>query len=274
MPAIENLFSELGIGEKEAKIYQILLKLGQSPIQLILKISSFKRGTIYNILETLIAYELVNTKKVGKKTLYAASPPGKLQDLVTEQEQQIGLTRKVLVEALPELESLYNLAFQKPGVRFFEGKKGIIQAYEELLDIREPIDSIEDKGEMAAFIPDYFPRFIRKRVERNIFNRVVAPSTNKINITSEKEKRETRTIPLDQFPFSMDIKICKNTILFVTFKNNEAVAIRVDHPVIAENFKLIFKFFWDHAARRSGTSSSSSTSLLPPPNTSLTDAAT
>lgn len=61
-----------------------------------------------------------------------------------------------------------------PKVRFFEGKEGLIELYWEILELRTPIDSFEDKVEMAAFIPE----FIETRINRKIFNRVICPAEN------------------------------------------------------------------------------------------------
>jgi hypothetical protein len=53
--------------------------------------------------------------------------------------------------------------------------------------------------------------------------------------------------------FSMDIKICGDTVLFATLKKESAIAIRIDEPLISDNLRLLFKFFWNHAAYRSSS---------------------
>lgn len=261
----EPLLTQIGLSEKEAGLYETLLRLGQVSIQVILKATTYKRGDLYNILSGLEEWGLVEEKKQGKKTVYTPAHPSVLETLLAEQQKEIAQNQKQLGAAMPELQSLFGLISGKPGIRYYEGKEGVIRAYEELLELNKSIDSIEDKGDMAAFIPEYFPTFIKKRVARGIVNRVVAPATNQINESSEKEKRETRTVPLEEFPFSMDVKICGNTVLLTTLKEASAVAVRIDHPEIAENFRRIFQFFWKHAARRQSVSgqkpNSSDTSL-------------
>ncbi|MBI2444671.1 MAG: hypothetical protein HYV42_05550 [Candidatus Magasanikbacteria bacterium] len=247
---IITTLTDLGLGQNEAKLYEILVATPDATIPLLQKTSPFSRPMLYYILQSLEQYELVEAKQVGKKTVYNAAQPERLEEFITDQEKSLRRQREQLKTIIGDLRSAYNLAHNKPGVKFYEGKDGVIQAYEELLELNEPIESIEDKGEMAQFIPDYYPTFIKKRVERKIFNRVVVPTTNQINTTSAPELRETRTIPVEDFPFSMDIKISGSAVLLTTLKEGQAMAVRIVHPLIAENYKLIFNFFWHHAVRR------------------------
>ncbi|NCO05297.1 MAG: hypothetical protein GW939_04105 [Candidatus Magasanikbacteria bacterium] len=240
----------LGLSEKDAEVYQTLLKIGPSTIQTILDAVPYKRGDLYNIITSLEEWDLIEKKETDKKKTYTAKHPSKLEDIIQRQHQELEQQKNTLQDVLGNLTSMYNLSYHKQGVQYFEGKQGIINAYEKLLDIREPIDSIEDKGEMGKFISDYLKKFIKKRISREIFNRVIAPSTNEINITSRKELRETRTIKVTEFPFEMDIKICKNTLLFVTLKKESAIAIMIEDPIIAHNFRILFQFLWHQATKR------------------------
>src|SRR5690606_1135553 len=114
------------------------------------------------------------------------------------------------------------LAVGRPGVKFYEGKEGIIQAYEELLDNMQPIDSIEDARDMVDFIPDYVQTYVRKRVERGLPNRSIAPDTNTINDPNPDRLLDSRLLPASLFPFRMDIKISGNTVQLTTLEKNQA----------------------------------------------------
>ncbi len=246
----EPILSAIGLSDKEVMVFETLLRQGPQTMAELAKHSALKRGDLYNIVANLNDVGVVEIEESSKRKLYRVVHPTRLQTVLEQQSQAIEQTKKTLGVMLPELISAYNVAHSKPGISFYEGKEGVIRAYEELLALNQPIDSIEDKGEMAAFIPEYFPKFIKKRVHKKIFNRVVAPSTNAINITDAKELRETRTIPVAEFPFSMDVKIAGDEVLLTTLEAEQAMAVRLHHPQIASNFKLLFKFFWDHAAKR------------------------
>lgn len=242
----ETLLQQLGLTDDQITIYETLLKTGAIKVSKLVQQTPFKRVLVYKLLNDLTALGLVEKDERSEKvTLFKPAHPVSLQQLVEEREKQIKTIKKVLDHTLPALVSDFNLISGKPNVRFFEGKEGIIKVYEELLNERAPIDSIEDKGEMAEFIADYFPAFIKKRVERGIFNRVINPTGNPINKTDDKELRETRSIDVKKYPLSMDIKIVKNKVALVTFKKDSAIGVLIDHPEIAENFRLIFEYMWN-----------------------------
>jgi sugar-specific transcriptional regulator TrmB len=244
MKTISETLTEAGLSPSAAEIYLALVELGELTVPKILAKVQISRAMIYDVLPELMAGGYVEYRKDGKTAYYKPVHPGKLLDLVNQKKRDVALLEDEMKTTINTLSGTYNLALNKPGVRFFEGKEGTIEAYKSILELGQPIDSIEDKGEMAQFIPDYFPRFIKRRVKLKLFNRVIAPSTNPINSTSVKEMRETRLVPLGQFPFGMDIKIAGNTVLIVTLEAGQAVAIRIDHPLIAANMKILFNFLW------------------------------
>ncbi len=137
-----------------------------------------------------------------------------------------------------------NLLSDRPGVKFYQGKEGIISIYDALLDQGEPIDSFEDKGEMIKLIPEYAAGYPKQRVKRNIFNRVIAPRDNPINQTDPTLLRETRFVTTDRFPFRMDIKISGRYVSLITFQKENPVGVLIDNKEIAENFRMLFNLVW------------------------------
>ncbi len=245
---LKNLLVEAGLESSSTEIYLILAQKGELTVSELIKDTSLSRTTVHSALMDLLVKELVLYRKEGRNAYYKPAHPSGLMRLLEEKKRQQSQFEASFQEGLGSLAGMFNLANNRPGVRFYEGKEGVIEAYEEILTLGAPIESIEDKGEMAEFIPEYFPKFIQKRIQKKIFNKVVVPSSNTINVNSPEEFRETRSIDVAQFPFSMDIKICGNTVLLVTLKQKQAIAIRIDDPLIAENFKILFQFLWNSAA--------------------------
>ncbi len=244
--ALENI----GLSEKEAEVYETLLRIGPSAIPAILDAVPYKRGDLYNILTSLEEWDLLDIKEETGKKLYIAKHPNKLEDLVNEQAKEIQRQKNTLGEVLGDLKSMYNLSYNKPGVRFFEGKKGMEEAYNKILDIRETIYSIEDKGDMVEFFGKYVSTYVSTRIKRKIWNKSICPDTNTINDPDPTRYIDSRQLPVKDFPFSMDIKIAGNTVQFATLKEDQAVAFHVTHPIIAENFKVMFNYMWEQASNQ------------------------
>lgn len=246
---ISKTLSQIGLSEKEALVYEALLNLGKAGMNQLLKKVPLKRGNTYDILYELINKELVaETEERGKK-VFVVEPPDRLKVLLEEKNKILKQQEKTLRANLDHLQSIYRLVTNKPGVRYYEGKEGIVNVYEELLNNNQPIDSIEETGDLLNYIPDYAPIYIKKRVQKKLFNRVISPDTNKLNKTDEARLIEARLVPADQFPFRMDIKISGHKVSLITFQKKNAVGILIDNQEIAENFRILFDFLWQQTPK-------------------------
>jgi len=245
----ENILIQAGLSEEQALAYQSLLDKGPQKASDLAKWTGIKRGLIYKVLEQLESMGLVS-KQGGPGTVATFSPshPSLLLSNIERREKEVALNKEILMNSLGSLASKYNLIIGKPNIQFFEGKEGIIKIYEQALSSGTKfIDSFEDKGEMSTFIPEYIPKFIEKRVRLGIRNRVIAPSNSPINENSEKELRETKFIPTDLFPFTMDIKITDRLVSMITFQKDQPVGILIDNREIASNFGKLFNLVWELA---------------------------
>jgi len=250
MKNIEKNLQQLGLNKSEADIYVLLANNGECSIPFLVEKTNLSRTAIYNSLEILISSDLVEHIKNGHHAFYKITHPENLKKILTNKKISLQEEEIKLFSNINYLSNLYNLNNNKPGIQIFEGKEGIIKAYEELLADKQNIDSIEDTGDMQKFIPEYCTiTFPNTRKKNNIFNRVIAPNTNQINPTSQKQLRETRLIDIKQFPFSMDIKINNKRIIMVTFKKETAVGIVIIHPEIVKNYQILFNFLWQQATK-------------------------
>ena len=78
---IEKVLEQLGLNEKEAKVYLACLQLGKAAVLLIAKKAALKRPNTYLILEALSAKKLISIVIEGKKKYYTAESPTKLLQL-------------------------------------------------------------------------------------------------------------------------------------------------------------------------------------------------
>ena len=110
----------LGLNDKEAEIYLAALHLGYCSVSEIADRANINRTSAYTHIKNLIAKGLLSTcEKMGKVFLVAARPE-KLQHLYEIQEREIQRKRNLLNDLLPQLESIYSIAKDKPSVKFFE----------------------------------------------------------------------------------------------------------------------------------------------------------
>ena len=242
----EKTLEQIGLSPNQAIIYETLVKNGTLTASKVSQKTPLKRGLVYKTLDELVDLNIVEKKEdPGKVAVFKSNHPFKLKDLTENRAQKAGDAIKILDSLLPSITSDYNLTTGRPGVKFYEGKRGIIKIYEELLVTNERMDSIEDKGEMADFIPEYSNKYPNKRVKNNIFNRVIAPADTPINKNDPEEMRETHFIPTKIFPFRMDIKIIADLVSIITFQQDNPIGILIKNKEVADNYRLLFELIWN-----------------------------
>ena len=247
-PIYKGLVS-VGFSEKEASVYMALLELGKRTASPIAAAAGINRTTAYNILGALVSKGLVSVS--GKEPLqeYVAESPDKIIKLVSDElgEKQAELKRAE--ELLPQLKSMHNVS-DRPMVRFYEGKQGLEQAYEDTLTSHETILAYANVDDMHRALPDYFPRYYRRRTKAGVHIRAIIPSNSagleRVSKDTE-EGRESALVPIDQVYFSPEIDIYDNKVMIASWR--EKLGIIIESKEIAEAMKTIYKMAWAEAKR-------------------------
>ncbi|MBU4331896.1 helix-turn-helix domain-containing protein [Patescibacteria group bacterium] len=92
----ETTLKNLGLNQNEAEIYEILLELGPSTLQVLKgKKTDLSRGNIYNTFYSLRNKGLVVELKHKKKTIFQAETPDKLMDLLVRKEEGFLQDKKI-----------------------------------------------------------------------------------------------------------------------------------------------------------------------------------
>lgn len=173
-----NILEQIGINEKEAKVYLACLRLGPSPVRRIAEETGVNRGTCYDLLRALMKKGLVSYYHQDKHKYFVAEDPKNLEELVVFQEKKIKKTRQEITKIIPELKSIYDNAEDKPVVKYYEGLAGIKTILKDVLNSF----SVDKGGQYfvysAADIRDYlyqaFPEFTRERIQKKIKVKVIA----------------------------------------------------------------------------------------------------
>ncbi|NQT50198.1 winged helix-turn-helix transcriptional regulator [Candidatus Kuenenbacteria bacterium] len=109
----------IGLTDKEAEVFVSALQLGYASVHEIAQKSGINRTTTYTHVKNLIARGLINVVEKNGKVFYVAEKPEKLKYIYEQQEKEIQRRRQTLDKIMPELESIYNLAKNRPSVRYY-----------------------------------------------------------------------------------------------------------------------------------------------------------
>lgn len=237
---IESL-TNMGLSEKEARVYVALLEFEQASAYAIAEKAKIKRPTTYVILDELMKKGLVTKIPNAKKRSFSAKSP---EAFFKEQEVKMQRSKHIL----PELMSLAGENERKVKVLYYEGLKGMGDAIDygtermqnkelvgfystahkiapELLKLYDAWDNTLDKNKIhvRGFTPDHASS--KEMVERDIQN-----------------GHDIHIVPYSEY--SSNISIDAGETFVRIMMNTDLQAVIIENPQVAKTLREIFEMAW------------------------------
>ncbi len=241
---------ELGLSEKEAKVYLALLELGSSSVTEIARRARVTRTNTYHLLNALQSYGLVSsTESESSKAVFSAEKPDRLLYMMKERLDKADRRYREVEQILPDLRSIYHDPEQKLRVRYYEGVEGIITAYEDTLSSKGKILGYASVEQQHSFFPGYFPEYYERRTKKDIpVECFLAESEDSLRIKSldRKHKRTTLIIP-KKYSISPEINIYDDKVAILSLK--EKFGVSIESHEVADAFKKMFALAYERAGQ-------------------------
>jgi sugar-specific transcriptional regulator TrmB len=239
---LEEALRQFGLTEKEAKIYLALLELGVASVQKIAQKANVARPTAYDILESLKNQQLASIFEKKQVKYYSPTDPARILAMAKEKTA-------MLENIFPQLRALYSLPMEKPKIRFYEGTEGMKIILEEILKEGKGIYCLGSAEDIFGTL-DYFPEFVKKRVELALPAQVILRESKKAQERKKlgpKELREVRMIPA-KYQFQALMIIFGHKIAMFSFKK-DYIALLIESQALAEMQKASFRLIWEKVAK-------------------------
>jgi len=243
---------EIGLSNKEAKVYVACLKTGPSPVQRIADQSGIKRVTTYVILESLVGLGLVSQSIKGKKTYFIAEEPSNLSRLLEKRELELKDQKANFQQVLPELLSLKSIPKESPNIKFYDSADGIKTIMNEFLvkgsrgDVEE-VCGISNLDQLYVFFPEFrMATSNPQRKKAGIKSRFLYTSKEGpiLGESDNTSNRTSRFLPFDKFPMSGDFTIVGNAVMILSLNGANPIGITIESPELAQGFRGIFEAAW------------------------------
>jgi HTH-type transcriptional regulator, sugar sensing transcriptional regulator len=241
-----NELKNIGLSDKEAKVYLAMLELGPATVLEIAAKAGVNRPTAYLEIESLKKRGLASTQTKGKKKLFIAESPSQLEFLIETQQKSLEQKGEELEKILPALTTLFNLAENKPQVRFFEGKEGLLTMQKELLKCKEKhIYAISSVDDTLKVFPNYENDSVPKRVHKKIRSTFIYSSVRGdfLKSTDKKNLRNSKFISPEKFKYSLDITIFDDNVAIASLSGDISGVI-ITNSEISKSFRAIFDLLW------------------------------
>jgi len=244
MALVQELLS-VGLTDKEAEVYLAALQLGYASVQEIAAKANINRTTAYTHIKNLISRGLINAIEKNTKVYYLAERPEKLKYLQEQQEKEIERRRELLDKIMPKLESIYNLAKDKPSVRYYsyENKSDLELVRNEIAELR--CDEMYNIFNHELY-GDYLNRDHVKRLVDSVQKfKALYISKNKVldhrlHSFMDNEKFKLKFLPEAKFSFLCEVLIAENNV-YIAGKGDWLV---ITDKLFAQTLGLLFHALW------------------------------
>lgn len=252
---LENMYKEelknIGFSEGEALIYVYLLKNGEKSAGDIITGTELKRGNTYNILEALVAKNLISQQEKNKIAHFHVENPRALLDYIDQKKTDLD-NKKIMTEALiPSLVSTYQLTTNKPVVSYYEGKEGFAKILDDTLTSKTEILQYSDVEIIEREYKKESDAHLRKRGQLHLAKKLLVLDTSftreLYKDLKEEAISEVRVIQPSHLPFNVAMFIYDNKISYLTLVKDKTIGVIIEDTYIYEMHKHIFMCLYDKA---------------------------
>lgn len=230
----KEVFEDLGLNERETKVYLSLLKKKQANALDISKDTKINRTTVYFELENLINKGLASYIIKKSKKLFHPSPPEKILDYIEEKKENF---KKIL----PELSELHEL-IEKPIIEVYEGKEGIKSFYLDILKEKSDVYAFGVTGIAFETLKYYFPQYMKKVIKTNIKIKYIANKDSKKYF--DNIDYHNFEIKYTKAQASVTTIIYSNKIAIQSLKEENFYVTIIEDKNLNETYKNYFNMMW------------------------------
>jgi len=244
---------QLNLLEGEAKIYTELLEMPNTHLGLS-RITGINRTKVYRLVEQLVKRGLVSRRTDDRGTFLVANNPQTFEIELTVHEARLKQQRKVLEEAIPDLQMLYKNARSPFVIHTYEGMDGLRQMQ---------WHELQTKGELLTFgnttiedmVTDHYwaERMRERTVKLGYRTREIYNEANKSpDFTTNQEYLalyEARRVSEDELPVATPMVIYNDTVSIYQFTDEKRVGVEIINAGFARTMKSIFELYWKNAQK-------------------------
>jgi sugar-specific transcriptional regulator TrmB len=242
-PLLQSL-RDIGMTEKEARIYLALLELGEGTATSIAKKAELKRPIVYVTLEKLHKQGYVSPTGQAKIQRFTAADP--LQIFNSEQTRLTNLKYM-----LPLLRSLYSKPNYKPRFNYYEGKEAILTVYGEISRYPKAffISSID---RLNTFVPEEVKRWekgytVDTKHHKSMHILTDTPADRAFAKSIVAMHQQVRLFPKGT-DINMDFSIYGNKVA-ITSIGDPLFIIVIESQELANSMVVLFMVLWQSARK-------------------------
>ncbi|MBI2464032.1 hypothetical protein HYV57_03685 [Candidatus Peregrinibacteria bacterium] len=243
-----HFFQQLGLDEKTTDVLLNVIRLGAQPASVIANHAKLDRTTTYRILKTLARKKFIVESKRKSVTVFYLDKLSDISHFIEKQKKHLETMSREFEYILPELSSMRSSAQELPKIQIYEGHERldlffrdvVSRAREQHLLLIRILGSNTffqqlERKEMGEIIIDF-----QKDLEKNVIESEILIAQG--NLTREWLTQLHTFKAMANLPAAggaTNVILVGESIFMVSFRDFP-VAIRIDHPDMAQTMHFLF----------------------------------
>lgn len=247
---IKQKLNLLGLSDKQAEIYLLLLKQGIISILKLSRRSTINRTTIYRTVEDLKKLNLVEEVVDDHGSKIKAVKPENLQLLLTQKETELDQLKNNLPDLISDLSAIKDQPSLSTQLIYFRGLSGLKQLLWNILKAKGESVGYGYADWNQSVGQEFAEKLRQERVSRKIYDREIqntnqtAPINSWTKIKDYDQVYQARFIPKSVIDIKHDTYIYNDVFAFFNFYQDELFGIEIHNAEIAKTQKQIFEVLW------------------------------
>lgn len=244
----EEILQDAGLTKAETQIYTLLIKNSPCSPPKLADLSGESRTNTYKLLDSLEELGLVTRDESQPKLRYWANNPSALLDSLKKRRTEVESAEKRFQSSLPNLVNEYMKHSQQPVVRYFYGRDGIEDVYNDQLKTKQPVTFVHSIGIRDFYGVDEMHRirneFPKHDIPRHAFYPDVPQPIHPDEPTtpvdeSDRLMQVTRTwLDKDDLKSPVEWSVYGDKVSIISL-GTEVVGMIVESKQIAQSFREI-----------------------------------
>ncbi len=250
---IEKYLEDAGLSDKEVAVYLHLVQVEKASVIELAQKTKIKRPTVYTILSSLSKKGLVSEVEEDGKPRYVAEPPERLQTYIERKEMALAeLKERFAKDIIPQIKSFQRETGEKPVVKYFSGKEGIVSLQDNIyhgtpdgspIYILYPKDLLDE-----SFKDEETDKYKKTRTNVGIKAKVLYNWSK--GEKSSDELAERIKVDEKKYPFFADITVYKDRVR-ISILGKKLSGIYIESKDLAETLKSLFNLAFDNLKNNS-----------------------
>ena len=248
---LTNLFHTCGLNQSEQSVLLHLLKRGATTASLISKATELKRSTVYAILESLIAQDLVIKQKKKDTTYFAPLSPEMISKVITNHAErkfeEVKTATGLLEKHLDDLAFKSDQDFGVFDIRAMDSIDTVYASLETALgggdycSIFNPQIVFKTEGAKKIGLNHLKEASQTRPHIRDIV--VAGPQTDWFMKHAKNPNHQFKIIPEDKKILS-DMIFMKGDVYLIHYEKGKEVAIKITQQGYYASMMTIFEMLW------------------------------